>query len=146
MRSSQPLRLLENGALPPLSCAASPAPARRIAARYPRASLGWSARDAIQAIEAVRASAPRVPFFIYDGLVLETPSKPRFSVQRELARLEACGVPALTYHYGGEYHFLRQLVNHTLISAPRISPTQLINLAWPTGRLGLSWSVVEWTA
>ena len=82
---------------------------RSIETLYPTPSADWSARDVATAVERVRARAPPVRFYLYDAPVLPV------SVRRELAKVERCGVfgpSGKQYHYGGEYWFLRSLVDH----------------------------------
>ena len=64
---------------------------------YPDGGPEEMALALVEAIEAVRASQQRVPFYLYDGKALLGID---FSVDRELARLERCGAPTMRYHYG----------------------------------------------
>ena len=93
---------------PPLSCASS----QDIRDLFPPSSLDWTAEAAIEAIEATRVSSP-LKFYLYDDLPLSTHKETKiFTVAGQLRHLESCGVPTMKYHYGGDYHFLRQLVDH----------------------------------
>lgn len=86
----------------PLSCSAQP-----VTARFPPHDSSWSAHEAIEIIERTRSQLVKpVPFFLYDEPLIPT------SVAAELKKMETCGAARQTYHYGGEYWFLRQLVNH----------------------------------
>ena len=76
---------------------------------FPPSSLSWRARDAIDAIESIRKTV-RVPFFLYDNITIK--NNKTFSVTHEIATLERCNTPAYQYHYGGDYWFLRQLIDH----------------------------------
>lgn len=82
---------------------------RSIETLFPTSSADWSARDVAMAVERVRARAPPVRFYLYDEPVLPV------SVRRELDRVERCGMfgpSGKQYHYGGEYWFLRSLIDH----------------------------------
>ena len=95
-----------------LTCASS----RDVRELFPADSLEWSADDAISTIEAARAAAPPDYFYLYDDLPLRPATSPKgamnFTIAATLAAFERCGTPQLKYHYGGDYHFLRQLVDH----------------------------------
>lgn len=88
--------------MPGLACDSTP-----IASRFDPSDLSWTAHDAISAIEAARSThvAP-VKFYMYDAPLLPT------SVEAELEVMRKCRVTEKNYHYGGEYYFLKQLVNH----------------------------------